>query len=95
MSSRRTDKTPEVESANDGKAKMPDFLRNKERRIHYLARRNGYVVRKSRARKYVPKFTDCGRYMLLEANRWRVVLGERFDATLDDIEAFFTAPKAA
>lgn len=71
---------------------MPNFLRNKERRIRYLARRHGYVVRKSRARRHVPHSNNFGGYMLLEANRWRVVLGERFDATLDDIEALFSVP---
>jgi hypothetical protein len=38
---------------------------------------------------------DFGGYMLLEANRNLVVLGERYDATLDDIEAFFIAVQAA
>jgi hypothetical protein len=69
--------------------------KNQESRIRRLARRNGYVVRKSRARKYVPTMNNLGEFMLIEASRNFVVLGERFNATPEDIETFFTARKAA
>jgi hypothetical protein len=72
---------------------MSDNKRSQEARIRRLARRNGCIVRKSRGRKHVPHVTDFGDYMLIEARRNFVVLGERFDATLNDIEAFFDAPK--
>jgi len=70
-------------------------VRNLERRVRRLARRHGYLVRKSRGREYVPHSNDFGEYMLIEPNRNIVVLGERFNATLDDIETFFGVPKAA
>lgn len=69
--------------------------KTQESRIRRLARRHGYLVRKSRARKYVPTMNDFGEYMLIEPNRNLVVLGERFNASLDDIETFFSSPKAA
>jgi hypothetical protein len=69
--------------------------KDQEARIRRRARRHGYVVRKSRERKYVPHSNNFGDYMLIQADRNVVVLGERFNATLEDIEAFFAAPKAA
>jgi hypothetical protein len=57
-----------------------------ESSIRRKAARCGYVVRKSREWKYVPRPDNHGDYMLIEANRNRIVLGEKFDATLDDIE---------
>jgi hypothetical protein len=62
--------------------------RNQENCIHRLARRRGYVLRKSRARKYWT-VDNQGRFMVIEARRNLVVLGEKFDARLDDIELFF------
>jgi len=38
---------------------------------------------------------NLGEFMLIEASRNFVVLGERFNATPEDIETFFTARKAA
>jgi hypothetical protein len=38
----------------------------------------------------VPHSNNLGEYMLLDAARNLIVLGQRFDATLDDIEAFLT-----
>ncbi len=55
-----------------------------------MARRKGYVVRKSRQRNYVPNLDNHGYYMLLDAERNLIVLGSRFDATLGDIEQFLT-----
>ena len=69
--------------------------KNRENRIRRLARKHGYVLRKSRARKYVPTMNNRGAFMLIEAIRNLVVMGERFNATLEDIEAFFAARKAA
>jgi hypothetical protein len=66
--------------------------KNQEHRIRRLARRHGYAVRKSREWKHVPHSNNFGGYMLIESNRNFVVLGERFDVTLEDIEAFFSAP---
>jgi hypothetical protein len=66
--------------------------KNRENRIRRLARRHGWVLRKSRSRKYVPTMNDRGEFMLIEADRNLVVLGERFNASLDDIESFFSSP---
>ena len=66
--------------------------RNQENRI--LALRRGYVLRKSRARRYWT-VGNQGRFMVIEARRNLVVLGERFDACLDDIELFFSPREAA
>jgi hypothetical protein len=38
----------------------------------------------------VPHSDNFGEYMLIDAARNLIVLGQRFDATLDDIEAFLT-----
>jgi hypothetical protein len=46
----------------------------------------GYVVRKSRQRKCVPNSNNFGDYMLIDAYRNLIVLGEKFDATLQDIK---------
>jgi hypothetical protein len=51
----------------------------------------GYSVRRSRQRANVPNLDNLGHLMLVDAERNRIVLGERFDATLDDIERYLTA----
>ncbi len=38
----------------------------KENRVRRLARRHGYVVRKSREWKYVPTLENHGEYMLID-----------------------------
>jgi len=45
------------------------------------------MFRKSRQRKHVPNLDNFGDYMVVDFNN-RVVLGERFDASLDEIECF-------
>ena len=67
--------------------------RNQENRVRRLARQHGYVLRKSRARKHWT-VDNQGRFMVIEARRNLVVLGERFDASLDDIDLFFSSQKA-
>ena len=59
-----------------------------ESRVRSLARRRGYVVRKSRQWKHVPNMDNHGEYMLIDANTNFVVLGERFDTSLNEIEAY-------
>jgi hypothetical protein len=61
-----------------------------EARVRSLARRMGYSVRRSRQRANVPNLDNLGQLMLVDAERNRIVLGERFDATLDDIEKYLT-----
>ena len=60
----------------------------RESAVRSRARRMGYLLRKSRQRTNVPNADNHGEYMLVEANRNFVVLGGRFDATLQDISTF-------
>jgi hypothetical protein len=55
---------------------------NKARRALAL---QGEIIRKSRARKYVPNLDDFGGYMIVSLNNC-VVAGARFDLTLEDLE---------
>jgi hypothetical protein len=57
-----------------------------ESRVRRLARREGYVVRKSRAREW--RYNDQTEFRLIEPERNLIVLGERFDVSLDDIETW-------
>jgi hypothetical protein len=59
-----------------------------ESRLRSLAGRRGYSIRKSRQRENVPNLDNFGHYMLVDKNNY-IVLGERFDATLDDIAEYF------
>ena len=56
-------------------------------RVRTLAARLGYRLELSR----LPLHTDNrGKFQLIESDRSLVVLGERFDASLVDIEAYLT-----
>jgi hypothetical protein len=59
-----------------------------EARVRGRARRMGYSVRRSRQRANVPNLNNLGQFRLVDADRNCIVLGERFDATLDDIEEY-------
>ena len=68
--------------------KQRDKMR--ESRVRRLAAQTrkewgGYRLEKSRAR---PRFDNQGQYMLVENNRNMIMLGGRFDATLDEVEEF-------
>lgn len=52
------------------------------------AKRLGYHVTKSRQRTRVPNADNHGYYRLINTNDNWVVLGERFDARLEDIDEF-------
>ena len=62
--------------------------RRQESRVRSKAARAGYRVCKSRQWKHVPHLDNFGEYMLVEAANNLVVLGQRYDATLDDIEEY-------
>jgi hypothetical protein len=66
-----------------------------ESSVRRKALRCGFFIHKSRARKHVPHGYNYGKYMLLNIRTSFVVLGEKFDATLDDIERFLTRREAA
>ena len=58
-----------------------------ENRVRRLAAKHGYRVEVSRQ----PYQRDNGgQFQLIESDRSVVVLGEKFDASLDDIEAYLT-----
>ncbi len=54
-----------------------------ENQVRRLARKNGYLVRKSSARTV--HANDFGEYMLVDASANAVALGGRFDASLEQI----------
>ena len=57
-----------------------------ESAIRRRARTRGYVLRKSRARNL--HYDNQGKYMLIRADGNWLVLGERFDASLEDIARY-------
>ena len=58
-----------------------------EARVRSMARRNGYVVRRSRRSVDAHNYGD---FMLVDADTNIVQLGGNFDATLDEIERWLT-----
>jgi hypothetical protein len=56
--------------------------------------RRGYCIRKSRQRKHLPNVDNRGEYMLIDAGANIIVLGSRYDATLEDIASFLTRAEA-
>jgi hypothetical protein len=59
-----------------------------EASVRRRAKRLGYYVTKSRQQKRVPNADNHGYYRLINTNDNWVVLGERFDAKLEDIDEF-------
>ena len=60
-----------------------------ENRLRQLAKQFGYRLVKSQLRKHL-HFNDQGLYQIINARKkGRVVHGERFELTLDDVEQFF------
>jgi hypothetical protein len=63
-----------------------------QRGAYFLQARAGYRVCKSREWKHIPNVdNNFGEYMLLNTSSNYPVLGWRYDATLNDIEAFLDA----
>jgi hypothetical protein len=78
---------PTSEFRKEGNETMNASRLIDENRVRRLAARLGYRVEVSR----VPLGTDNqGKFQLIELDRHMVVLGERFDASLADIEAYLT-----
>jgi hypothetical protein len=61
---------------------MPDKIR--ENRLRRWAARLGYTIKRSRAKRL--HLNDLGKYMLVDNLSNGVVLGDRFDADLDELE---------
>ena len=64
----------------------------RENRLRRWAGRLGYVLHKDRARAW--SIDHLGGYMIVEANRNAVVRGERFEYSIDDVEAFLAGEEA-
>ena len=62
-----------------------------ENRVRRRGARNGYFVQKSR--RYVDGWDNQGEYMLVDASQNLVALGPRYDATLEEIEAWLGQPE--
>jgi hypothetical protein len=62
-----------------------------ESAVRRRARTRGFMVKKSRQQLHL---NNCGEYMLVDFNNW-VMFGERFDATLEDIDKFLSRQDAA
>lgn len=60
----------------------------RENRVRRRMLQSGYRITKSRQRNNVPNLNNFGDYMVIDATTSHAVFGRRFDATLDDIEAF-------
>jgi hypothetical protein len=60
--------------------------KRREDRIRGRLRRQGYALRKDRARTWSPN--RQGAYRIVDADRNRIAAGERFDLDLDAVEAF-------
>ena len=58
----------------------------KEKTLRVRARRLGYAIHKSRSRSIHED--NLGRYALVKYDSNRVVLGERFDASLEEIAEY-------
>ena len=60
----------------------------KESTLRARARKLGYVIRKSRSRSIHED--NLGKYALVKIDSNYVVLGERFDASLEEISEYLT-----
>jgi hypothetical protein len=61
-----------------------------ESTVRRRAAKLGYRIEKSKQRKHVPNLDNHGEYMLIENQRNFVVFGERYDATLEEINDWLT-----
>jgi len=72
---------------------MEEIDKAREHRLRKKARRNGFVVCKSRERAHVPNLNNHGLYRLSN-ERNLAVLGWAFDASLEEIEEFLDEQNA-
>jgi hypothetical protein len=63
-----------------------------EERVRRLAKRLGYRITKSRR---APSLDNYGHFQLVDESRNFIVLGEKYDLTLDTIEEWLTQRSAA
>jgi len=62
----------------------------REARVRRNATRQGYALRKDRARSW--NLDHFGGWMIIDANDNWIAAGERFDLTLEDVEAWLAEP---
>ena len=68
---------------------QPETLeQRREQRLRSAARRQGYLVRKSRAR--TANLHDLGGYRIVDPYFNTIVAGETFDLDLDDVESWLS-----
>ena len=67
---------------------MESAININESSVRQIAAKHGCIVRKSRARTI--HGNDLGEYMLVNAELNCVVVGEKFDASLEDIHRWLT-----
>ena len=65
---------------------MSDNEKVREARVRRVARRQGFIIRKSRIRNM--SSDDQGGYRIVEARNNLIAAGEKFDLSLEDIEKF-------
>ncbi len=68
---------------------VKDTEKAREDRVRGRLRLQGHVLHKDRARNR--SVDRQGGYMIVEASRNVIIAGERFDLTLDDVEAWAAA----
>lgn len=64
---------------------MDKETKNREQRLRYALKKQGYYLIKSRARAWHEH--DFGEYMIVD-ERNICIAGERFDLSLDEVEKF-------
>ncbi len=65
----------------------------RESRVRRLARRQGFLLRKDRARSF--SLNHQGGFMVVDSNRNAIVAGERFDLDLGAVEAWLAEDESA
>ena len=69
---------------------MDTKQKTRENRVRRAAKRQGYIIRKSRSPYVFPLNIDNhGGYMVINAFHNAIVAGIKYDMTLDDVEEFF------
>ena len=64
-----------------------DTEKRRENHLRKLANRQGCGIKKSRVRN--PHLNDRGFYMIIDPYFNSILAGEKFDMTLDEVEAYF------
>lgn len=65
---------------------MEKEINRRENRVRRQLEKQGLVLRKSRVT--LPSADDQGGYMIVDTQFNRIEAGERFDMTLEEVEAF-------